>query len=131
MSQEPLEIVRRLAERWNAGDMQGVLDLYSDDVVVQTGPHWPERHVTEGKAAVRESMDEWLSVWESIEIETDDVEAYGDRVVAHGAWVSKGRASGVDGRMPIDIMLTVRGGKIARVDWFADHASAVAAARGA
>jgi ketosteroid isomerase-like protein len=128
---EPLDFVRQLAERWNAGDIQGVLDLYADDVVMRTGEHWPERHVVEGKAAFRESIDEWLSVWESTELETDHVELYGDRVVARGAWVSKGRASGVDGRMPVDIMLTIRDGKIAGVDWFADHASAVAAARGA
>jgi uncharacterized protein (TIGR02246 family) len=128
---EPLEIVRQLAERWNAGDMERMLELYADDVVMQTGAHWPESQRLEGKAAFRESIDEWLSVWESIELETDHVEAYGDRVVAQGAWLSKGRLSGVDGRMPVDIMLTVRDGKIARVEWFADHESAVAAARDA
>jgi ketosteroid isomerase-like protein len=87
--------------------------------------------VLKGKDAFRESIEEWLSVWESIAVETDHVEAYGDRVVARGAWRSTGRLSGVAGELPIHIVFTVRDGKIARVDWCADHEQAVAAARGA
>jgi hypothetical protein len=56
----------------------------------------------EGKAAFHESIDEWLSVWESIAVE---------------------------GTMPIHIVFTVRDGKIARVDWCQDHEQAVATAR--
>jgi ketosteroid isomerase-like protein len=82
---ESLDIVRQVGERWNAGDIEGLLALYADDMVVQTGEHWPEQATLQGKAAFRESIDEWLSVWQSIEIETADVEAYGDRVVANGA----------------------------------------------
>jgi ketosteroid isomerase-like protein len=128
---EPSEIVRQLGQRWNAGDVQGLLELYHDDVTIHTAEHWPEQDVLEGKAAFRESIDEWLSVWESIEVETVHVEAYGDRVVARGAWRSTGRLSGVEGTMPIHIVFTVRDGKIARVDWCPDHEQAVATARGA
>jgi ketosteroid isomerase-like protein len=131
MPSEPLEIVRQVSERWNAGDIEGLLALYSDDIVVKTGEHWPEQATVQGKAAFRESIDEWLSVWQSIAIETDHVEAHGDRVVARGAWQSTGRLSGIEGTMPIHIVFTVRGGRIARLEWFPDHERAVAAARGA
>ena len=107
--EEPRDIVREVSERWNAGDFEGLLELYHDDVSVHTGEHWPERHVLEGKAAFRESIDEWLTVWESIAVETDHVE----------------------GTMPIHIVFTVRDGKIARVDWCPDHERAVATARDA
>jgi ketosteroid isomerase-like protein len=128
---DPRDIVRLLGERWNAGDIEGVVALYADDVVVHTGDHWPERQVVEGKPAFRESIDEWLSAWESVAVQTDEVEVYGERVVVRGAWRSTGRLSGVAGDLPIHIMFTVRDGKIARVDWFPDQESAVAAARGA
>jgi ketosteroid isomerase-like protein len=128
---EPREIVRQVAERWNAGDIDGLLELYADDLVVHTGEHWPESGPVQGKEAFRESIDEWLSVWQSIAIETDHVETHGDRVVAHGAWKSTGRMSGVEGAMPIHIVFTVRDGRIARLEWFPDHERAVAAARGA
>ena len=130
MSNEALDIVRKSAERWNARDFEGMLELYSDDVVIVTGEHWPEANVTtEGKDAFRESTRDWLSVWKSIELETDHVEAYGDRVVAQGHWRMTARASGVAGTMPIHMVLTVRDGKIARLEYYPDHERAVAAAR--
>ena len=128
---DPREIVRQVSERWNAGDIDGLLDLYTDDLVVRTGEHWPEQATMQGKTAFRESINEWLDVWESIAIETNQVEVYGDRVVAHGAWRSTGRVSGVEGMLPIHIVFTVRDGKIARVDWCPDHEQAVATARDA
>ena len=132
MSQEALDIVRESAERWNAGDFESMFELYSDDLVVVTGEHWLEANVTtEGKDAFRESTRDWLSVWESIEMETDHVEAFGDRVVAGGHWRSKGLLSGVEGKIPMHMVLTVRDGKISRLEWYPDHDSAVAAARGA
>ena len=132
MSQDALDIVRSSAERWNAGDFEGMFELYADDMVVVTGEHWPEANqVMEGKDAFRESTQEWLELWQSVELETDHVEAYGDRVVARGHWRSTGRVSGVEGTMPIHMVLTVRDGKIARLEWYPDHDRAVAAARGA
>jgi ketosteroid isomerase-like protein len=132
MSESSLDIVRQVAERWNAGEFEGMFELYHDDLVVVTGEHWPEANVTmEGKDAFRESTRDWLSVWESIEIETDQVEEYGDRVVANGHWRSTGRVSGLEGTMPIHMVLTVRDGRIARLEWYPDHERAVAAARGA
>jgi ketosteroid isomerase-like protein len=132
MSESSLDIVRASAERWNAGDFEGMFELYSDDLVVVTGEHWPEANLTmEGKDAFRESTREWLDVWQSVELETDHVEAFGDRVVAQGHWRSTGRASGVAGTMPVHMVLTVRDGKIARLEWYPDHQRALAAARGA
>jgi ketosteroid isomerase-like protein len=132
MSEEALDIVRQSAERWNAGDFESMFELYADDMVAVTGEHWPEANVTmEGKDAFRESTRDWLSVWESIQLETDHVEAYGERVVAQGKWRSTGRVSGVEGTMPIHMVLTVRNGKIARLEYYPDHERAVAAARGA
>ena len=99
MSEEALDIVRQSAECWNAGDFESMFELYSDDLVVVTGEHWLEANVTtEGKDAFRESTREWLSVWESIEMETDHVEAFGDRVVAAGHWLegSAERSRGPD-----------------------------------
>ena len=132
MSEEALDIVRQCADRWNAGDFEAMFELYSDDIVTVTGEHWPEANVTmEGKDAFRESTRDWLSVWEQIQLETDHVEAFGDRVVATGQWRSTGRASGVEGTMPLHMVLTVRDGKICRLEYYPDHERAVAAARGA
>jgi hypothetical protein len=67
-------------------------------------PHWPETVQLKGKDAFRRNTEEWLGAWESIEL---------------------------DGRMPIHMVFTLPDGRIAHLEWFEDHDSAVAAARGA
>jgi ketosteroid isomerase-like protein len=127
---EPLEIVRLLTQRLNDGDLEGMFELYHEDVVNYPGEHWPEGAPAEGIERFRETTEEWLGSWESIRIETDRVEAHGDRVVAHGAWHTTGRISGVSGALPVHLVFTVRDGRIARVEWFPDDARADQAARG-
>ena len=126
----PTEIVHELARRWNDGDIDGMLDLYHDDMVMTPSPHWLETVPLKGKDAFRKNTEEWIGAWEAIEVETDYVEAFGDRVVARGSWVSTGRASGLEGRLPVNMVYTVRDGRIAHLEWFEYHDSAVAAARG-
>jgi ketosteroid isomerase-like protein len=127
----PEDLARLLIERWNAGDVEGVLDLYTEDASMHSGPDWPEQVVYSGHEGIRRNIEEWRSVWESAVVRLDKLEQEGDRVVASGAWQTRGRASGVGGEMPFVILLTLRGGKIARLEWFTDHDSAVAAARDA
>lgn len=124
------ELIRELIQRWNAGDMERVLDLYAEDAVTHTGPHWPERASYYGRDEIRRNIEEWRSVWEVVEVDVDTVEEFDDRVVVTGSWKIRGGKSGAAGDMPIYLLFTVRDGKIAILEWFADHESAVAAARG-
>jgi ketosteroid isomerase-like protein len=129
MSEERnVELVRRLAERWNAGDHAGVLELYADDIVMVTAPEWPDSRPEVGKQAVEHATREWRSAWESIEVDLDRLEAVGEMVVAGGAWDSQGLASGAAGRLPFGIVFTVRDGLVARIQWFMDPRQARAAA---
>ncbi len=70
-------------------------------------------------------------MWESLQIEVDQLEEYGHKLLATGAWRMRGAASGIDGSMPIFIVFTLRGGKIAVLEWFANRDTALAAARDA
>ncbi|MEA2331396.1 MAG: SnoaL-like domain [Thermoleophilaceae bacterium] len=123
-----LDVIRELARRWNAGDMDEVIGLYAEDAVTRTGAHWPEQATYQGRDAIRASIEEWQSMWEMTLAEVDSLEEYGDKVVATGAWQMRGRSSGVDGQMPIAILFTIRDGKIATLEWFPDRDHAVAAA---
>jgi ketosteroid isomerase-like protein len=126
-----VEVIRQVAERLNAGDVEGMLELCDEEIVHQPSSEWPDTKPSQGKAAFREITEDWLSLWQSIEIETDKMEAYGDRVLAVGSWRTTGRVSGLEGTMPIHIVYTVRDGRICRLEWFANHDDAIAAARGA
>jgi uncharacterized protein (TIGR02246 family) len=128
---ENAEVIRELARRWNAGDIEGVLDLYTEDVVMLAGSDWPEQAPRHGREGIRANIDEWRAVWESAELEITRIETFGERVVADGAWIARGRSSGFSGKMPVITLCTIRHGKIASLEWFTDYDAAVAAARGA
>ena len=124
------DIIRQLAERWNAHDIEGALDLYAEDAVVVNGADWPEQANWEGHDGIRRSMEEWSAVWESAVVEMGPIERYGDRILAAGTWRTRGATSGAEGTMPFVILFSFRDGKIALHEWFTDYDDAVAAARG-
>jgi ketosteroid isomerase-like protein len=124
-----VDLARTLVDLWNAGDIEGVVELYTEDAEMIAGPEWPDQAQYHGRDGVRANIEQWRSVWESSRIEAERIESHGDRVVASGAWVTRGRASGIEGQLPFVILLTLRGGKIASLEWFTDHGEAVAAAR--
>ena len=128
---DSVALIRQLVERWNIGDVEGVLDLYAEDGGMLSGTDWPEQNTWRGREGIRASIEDWRAVWESSTATFDRIEVFGDKVLAIGAWISRGRASGVDGRMPMAVVFTVRSGKIAVHEWFVDHNRALAAARGA
>ena len=124
------DVIHELTGKWNSGDVESVFTLYTEDAEIRTGPHWPERAIYRGRDAIAETSKEWAALWDNLQVEVDTLEEFGDRVVATGAWRMRGAASGIDGSMEIFIMFTFRDGKIAALEWFADHDTAVAAARG-
>jgi ketosteroid isomerase-like protein len=124
-----IDVIKELTRLWNEGDTEAVLRLYAGDAVTQTGPHWPEQATYRGHDEIRASMDEWQAMWETTSVVVDELEEVGaDQVIAVGAWRMRGRASGIDGEMPIFILFTVRDGKVARLEWHSDRDSAKAAA---
>ena len=132
MSDEPsLELIRRLAELWNAGEPEAVLALYHEDAQVHASSAWPENDIRQGRDDMRLWVHDWLGVWEESRVELSDFQAVDDKVVVRGVWTTRGRASGAASRMPFSAVFTVRDGKIAVHEWFDDYDSAVAAARSA
>jgi ketosteroid isomerase-like protein len=125
------DVIRQLAERWNAGDFEGVLELYTEDAVVRNGPDWPEQGGSHGRDGIRAGIEEWRSAWEWSQIELGRIQEFGDRAVVEGSWITRGRSSGLSGKMPGNVVCTFRDGKIAFFEWFASYDSALAAARGA
>jgi len=124
-----IEVIEELTELWNTGDMESVLALYAEDAIHVTGPHWPEQATYRGRDEIRDSMRDWQSMWETTRVTIDRLEEAGDhQVIAVGAWHMRGRASGIEGEMPIFILFTLRDGQVTRLEWHPDYESADVAA---
>jgi ketosteroid isomerase-like protein len=126
---EDAELIRQLAQRWNAGDLDGVVELYTEDAVIVSGPDWPEQVTWEGHKGIKASLIDFGAVWESAQVELGPLERHGDKLLGRGTWRTRGAASGAEGTMPFVILFSFRDGKIAVHEWFTDYDAALAAAR--
>ena len=130
MSQENVEIARSAWEAWERGDLDGLFGLYTADVVwgLTHFREWPESEYR-GTDGVRRFLDEWLEVWEDYHVGVEEIiAAPHDRVVCLGWQSGRGRTSGLAMDMKWAQILTLRDGRISRIENFDDRTKALEAA---
>ena len=59
MSRENVEIVKAAIAEWNAGDMDGLREVFDPDVIVRLPEGWPEPGPFVGREAV---MNQWSGI---------------------------------------------------------------------
>ena len=127
MSKEKIEVVRTWFTLWNAGDMEGVRELYDPDAVMEVAPDWPEAGPFVGRDAVMQQLNAARAAFDSDSGEfLSDPVAVGDRVVVRVSW--HGFGHGPESDMKWTIVFTIRGGRFIKAQYFWDHADALAAA---
>ncbi len=135
MSQENVEIVRRLLDMFAKRDHEAVFAFYDPDI------EWDATNVGargladltgvyRGHGGVRTYWRRWLEAWKDLEFEVQDVLDAGDEIVAlirnQRQW---GRSSGIITDMPpYGLVFTIRGGRVVRWRSFPDQESALEAA---
>jgi uncharacterized protein len=127
MSQENLEIVHRLVEAWNEGNVDTFLGFFDHDCEVTFRPEVPEPGPFSGHAELRRWAEGFMAAWDSHHakiVETHDV---GDSVVASLHLAGRGGGSGVEMEETDAHLFAIRNGKIVRWQNFRDHAEALEA----
>jgi ketosteroid isomerase-like protein len=125
MSQENVEIVRKLNEAIRHADWDAVADAYDPDICVRTDPSWPEQRMYGREAAVNfirgslEALGDDLSQEEIIDL--------GDRLIVRVRWKTHARHSGIDEELEFSEILTLRDDRVVFAEFFLDHAAALRA----
>jgi ketosteroid isomerase-like protein len=130
MSQQNVEVIRRIWEEWNRGDLNAVFALYAPDVEfdVTRYPEWPDADIARGREPVRRFFTEFLATWESYEGTLETLlDAGDDRVFAIIRQRFRGRGSGAGVEMHWAQIYTLRDGVIFRIQNFSDRAEALEA----
>ena len=128
MSQENVEIVRRLYERWATGDFPP--DVFDPDVehsrIGAETPDMEGRWV--GLDAFSNAVREYLQPFSDLCIEAERiVDLGGDRVLVLSRQTARGKQSGVPMTNQLGDVLTLRDGKIVRYDSYWNRAEALEA----
>jgi ketosteroid isomerase-like protein len=127
VSQENVEIAKRVTDASNRHEMDAVVELATPDCVVTSqlldaSADFREREGLERfYAMLDESWDDFQSVIE-------EYRDLGDRVLALGRNRGRGKGSRVPVDGPSGALFEFRDGKIARIRLFLDHGEALRAA---
>ena len=130
MSEENVELVRSATEAYIAGDRDAFVDFTAEDVEIRPDVGIPEAKPFRGREAFRRFLAELDQGWEggARTSEIREIFPVGDRVVVRADWGGQGQASGIDLRSSLTAIHTVRDGRIAKIEFFLDHAQALKAA---
>jgi ketosteroid isomerase-like protein len=124
MSQENVEIVRKLFEAVARRDSATVFSLYDVNVEWDGSRHrWAEvmrgESAFQGHEALRKWSRSYYEMWENLEDNIEELIDAGDDVISIVTTRARGRGSGVEVEWKQNAgVWTVREGKIARVVWF-------------
>jgi ketosteroid isomerase-like protein len=128
MSQENVEIVRRIYEEWATGDFRASFDDLDPHIVFIVGPDFPDAGVFNGTEGVREYMRRFLEQWDRYTLTANEIQAVGDTVIVGLTQRAQGRASGVQTEQSYYHVLTLRAGRIVRLDVLMHERDALKAA---
>jgi ketosteroid isomerase-like protein len=129
MSQENVEIVRRLIEALNRNEQDRVSGILDPEVVIDATRRLVNPKTYTGMQGYGRMVADREEVWDEFRMEPDDVLDAGDRVVAVGRWVGKGKGSGIEVHQPVADVYTLHDGRVVRAEFgFTDRAEALEAA---
>jgi ketosteroid isomerase-like protein len=130
MSQENVELVRRVFEAHGRGDFTAVFAAYDPEI------EWHVLRVAEfgfdpvyvGHDGVRTFWRLWLSAWETTSFEYDEFIDAGEHVVVVQSQRMRARTSGIDVEWNSYAQVwTIRDAKVVRMDFFPTRGEAVEA----
>ena len=129
MSQENVEIVRRLSRFWQDRDFSVIEDALHPDAVLDASRNVFNPGVHRGIEALRRAVEQTDEMWEDFEVTPEEFIDAGDSVVIANRISGTGRGSGVKTEMRLFAVVTFRDGKISRYTiGFQDRAEALEAA---
>ena len=118
MSQENVEIVRRLYESWAREEFPGPAELLDPDIEY-VNPHGAiEPGIRRGLPAFKAAIDKLFEGWSTWTMEPEQFRALGDQVAVVVHYCATARTSGLEVEGRESALLTVRDGKITRYEWF-------------
>jgi ketosteroid isomerase-like protein len=127
MSQENVELVRRIYDGWSQGDFSVEADLMAPDFewhqhaeAVEPGSH--------RGAAIGSAIKNIFDVIENFRVQPEEYIDAGDEVVVVARNRGTGKGSGVELDQRFAYVWTVRGGKLARLKVYEDRRDALEAA---
>ncbi|MDQ3572672.1 MAG: nuclear transport factor 2 family protein [Actinomycetota bacterium] len=127
MSEENVEIVRRMYEAFGRGDFEKSLACFSPDVVIDAR-HRVDGRVGQGRDEMVAIFSEWMETWDEWREEIEEISEAGDRVLVISTQRGRGKGSGLDWENRFWMLYEIQNDVISRWTVYDDPAAALEAA---
>jgi ketosteroid isomerase-like protein len=130
MSQENVEVVRRLTEALNARDLDRYyVEFFDPEVEWRTSVEDPDAAIHRGLQAYKRYVEQWIESFDGLRADVEEyIDVDGDRVLTWSRFTGLGRTSGAPADWYLAIIFTIRDGKVVRGEEYFDRAEALEAA---
>ena len=127
MSQDNIEVVRRMNAAFNRGDLDAAFGFYAPDAVWHSRSDEPDTGDYQGREAIEEMARMWRDLFADFRLELEGYADVRDRVVVSG-WVrGRGRGSDAEVRDPYAWVIRLHHGKLCEIWEYRDRTQALEA----
>jgi len=123
MSQEDVEMLRAVYERWTLGDFW-TPEVFDPDVEVVWAADIPDVGTYHGLAGVEESARQWFSAWDALRVQAEEFIDLGERVLVLVTVYGRGKDSSIETEGKYAQLWTMRDGKATRFVGYTDWGKA-------
>ena len=126
---EQVAAVRRFVDFFNRRDFDGLIVDTGPAAVLHEWPAAPGARSYRGPEGLRRALDNWFESWEWMQIEIEDLEEVGDRVMATLHQRAQGKGSEVEVEVHSFNVWTFKDGSVAEIRLFTEREPALEAFR--
>jgi ketosteroid isomerase-like protein len=113
MSEENVEIAKRMYDTFASGGIEAALPYFAPDVVAYPFPEWVEESEYRGHAGMHALVAVWTENFDEFEFHNHEYREVGDAVLVLGETAGRIKGSGVPIRQPLGAVYSdFRDGKI-------------------
>ena len=125
MSEENVEVIRRVNDAFLAGDWEVALGAYEEDAVLDT-TRMPGGGIAHGPQGAREFYTRWIAAWDGFQSERLELIDAGDTVVLISRISGTGKGSGAEVTMRAADVFLLKDAMIVRHVAYPDAAEGLA-----
>ncbi len=125
MSQENVEIVRKVYDAWARSDPARAFEYLDHEVVWEAIEDAPDAGTYRGHSGVRRYMDDWLQDFDHFAFEFDQPVEVDGRLVLEQWWTNHGKGSGLKTEIHYAAVYTFRRSKVFTVKEYRTYAAAL------
>jgi ketosteroid isomerase-like protein len=128
MSNKNIELVRRVYESLDLGDLRELRPAFAADFELREAASLPEAQTLRGPDAVERWVEGFVAFFDDYSYVPREVEDLGDQVLVSAVVRARGKESGAETEMTVYNLWTVRNGKLCSCVTYLDREEALRAA---